>query len=459
MKLFKKNFLYIAALISLTLVSISFLSIPELKKTLFVFAFILVLFSFLICYLIEKNIQQVFNKVINFNSLLSEGDFDNKEPQISTFDDLDPPLRRSLNELSTKLSSIFLSLKKEKSELEAILGAMSEGVIVVSGKGIVTLINKSAVSMLKLEKESLNKPYWEVIRNKHLHDLISFTLKRNKTIKKEILIVYPEERYYLVNTIMVDPNVESGEIIVVMFDITEFKKLEKIKADFVANVSHELRTPLASIKGYTETLYDEAYDTEKEQKQFLEIISSNTNRLNTIVSDLLILSELEGRETYYQENERDQFDNININELVRNTFATLSRKLKEKNLREKIELANNLPQIKGTKFFLEQLLTNLIDNAIKYTPHGGEVSVKSYAMNGNVNLKISDTGIGIPKEDQDRIFERFYRVDKNRSREMGGTGLGLSIVKHIVLAHSGTIELESEEGIGSTFKISLPIIN
>ncbi|MGI9534071.1 MAG: sensor histidine kinase [Thermodesulfobacteriota bacterium] len=410
----------------------------------------------MLCYQLEKTIKVILERFINFSNTISKGEFD-KSTFDSSLDYLNPGFSSILGDLTFKLNNIFSELKKEKNELEAILDAMSEGVIVVSRKGIITLVNKSAESMFELAEEYIGKSYWEVLRNKQLHELVSDTLKSQKGLKKEINIVYPEAKYYLASTISLDN--PSEEIIAVIFDITEFKKLENIKADFIANVSHELRTPLTSIKGYSETIEDGAYKNEAEMKQFLKIITRNTDRLISIVSDLLILSELEGKDSLFSEDSDQDFEQININEVILQTVASLNRKIKDKEIREKIDLEDNMPRINGIKFFLEQMITNLIDNSIKYNHCGGEVNINTYSNENKVVIKISDTGIGIPKEQQDRIFERFYRVDKNRSREIGGTGLGLSIVKHIVLVHGGNINLVSEEENGSEFTIELPIVN
>jgi len=456
LKLFRKNFLYIFVLISLILVALSFFSIPELKKTILIFGIILFFFSFIICYQLEKNFQIILERIINYSNLISKGKFQ-KNVFDSSLDYLNPHISSTFQDLSSNLNDVFSALEKEKNELEAILDAMSEGVIVVSRNGIITLINNSAEKMFQLDESSLNRPYWEMIRNKQLHKLISESLETKSDIRKEINVIYPEEKFYFANTISLDK--PSEEIIVVIFDITEFKKLEKIKADFIANVSHELRTPLTSIKGYSETLEDGAYENAEERNQFQKIITRNTNRLISIVSDLLILSELEGKNTLFAESSNEDFESININEIIKQTLVSLKRKINEKHIEESIELDGNLPQIKGIKFFLEQMFTNLIDNAVKYTDCGGKVKVQSYVNEDKVVIKISDNGIGIPREHQDRIFERFYRVDKNRSREIGGTGLGLSIVKHIVLVHGGNISLVSEEEKGSEFTLELPITN
>ena len=454
MRLFRKNLLFIVVLISLILVTLSFFSFPEHKKIILIFGFILLVFSFLLCYQMEKTIQIILERIVNFSNTISKGDFE-KSTFDRSLDYLNPEFSSTFVNLGNKLHNIFSELRKEKNELEAILDAMSEGVIVISKKGTITLVNKSAEGMFQLNEEYLGKPYWEVLRNKQLQELVSDSLKTQKGLKKEINIVYPETKYYLANTISLDK--PSEEIIVVIFDITDFKKLENIKADFIANVSHELRTPLTSIKGYAETIEDGAYKNDAERNQFLKIITRNTNRLISIVSDLLILSELEGKDSLYSDDSKQEFEQLNVNEIILQTLASLKRKIKEKEINEKIDLEDGLPAISGIKFFMEQMFTNLIDNAVKYNKCSGEMRVNTYSDENSVVIKISDTGIGIPKEHQDRIFERFYRVDKNRSREIGGTGLGLSIVKHIVLAHGGTINLDSEVESGSEFTIELPI--
>ena len=453
MRLFRKNLLFIVVFISLILVILSLFSFPE-YKIIVIFGFVLFLFAFLLCYQIEKNIQIIFEKIISFFNIISEGKSD-KHTLDRSFDYLNPAFSSTFGDIATKLDNVFSELKKEKNELEAILDAMSEGVIVVSGKGAVALVNKSATSMFQLAEEYVDKPYWEVLRNRQLQELVSDTLRNQKGLKKEINIVYPEAKYYLANTILLDK--PSEEIITVIFDMTEFNKLEKIKADFIANVSHELRTPLTSIKGYAETIEDGAYSNEKERSQFLKIITQNTDRLISIVSDLLILSELEGKYSLSLDNSSQNFEKTSVNEIIVQTLASLRRKIREKQIHEKIDLEDDLPPVYGIKFFLEQMFTNLIDNAIKYNKCGGEMKINSYSSEDAVVIKIADTGIGILKEHQDRIFERFYRVDKNRSREIGGTGLGLSIVKHIVLVHNGTITLDSEKEKGSEFTIELPI--
>lgn len=454
MKIIKRHFPLILTLAGLIVFTYSAVSQIEDFRILAVLAAIVLISLIALTYFIEKDLREKYIKIISFLNNLSNKNFNTKQLD-SSIRSLDKKLFNSLEELSENLAHQFELVESEKNQLETILGAMSEGVIVVSRKGNIQLINNAAKKMFQIEKTKESSLYWEVIRNKGLQNLISKSQERNETIKEEISIIYPEERFYLANVESI--NSQSNETIIVIFDITDFKKLEKIKADFIANVSHELRTPLTSMKGYLETLIDEAYDSEFERNKFLNVIDKNTNRLISLVSDLLILSELEGKGHIIADDDKNEFEMIDIKEAIFHSVVSLESKFIKKNINEKLDIENNLPFIRGDKFLIEQMLTNLIDNAVKYTPENGYVAVKAFSLNDRMIIEVEDSGIGIPKKHQDRIFERFYRVDKDRSRKLGGTGLGLSIVKHTVLQHSGTIKIESEEQKGTKFIIQLPL--
>jgi two-component system phosphate regulon sensor histidine kinase PhoR len=365
------------------------------------------------------------------------------------------PISSALNRMAQKLNELFMQLSKEKNQVEAVLSAMSEGVMMVSKQGSVIIINNALKKMFSLKEDPTGKTYWEILRNRELTKLVESVLKNCKPESREIFYLYPNEKYYFVNVIPLDS--PDKELIVVMFDITDFKRLEKIKADFIANVSHELRTPLTAIKGYTETLEEEAYETPDDQKHFLRIIKRHTDRLINIVSDLLVLSEVESRDSLSKENTSNDLEEININEVIKSSLEALRSKAAEKELEVSFETMDDAYKIKANRFLLEQMFINLIDNAVKYTPENGKIDIKVLNSDSQVLTEITDTGIGIPKEHLPRIFERFYRVDKTRSRNLGGTGLGLSIVKHIVIMHGGKIEVHSEEGKGSKFSISIPL--
>jgi two-component system phosphate regulon sensor histidine kinase PhoR len=242
---------------------------------------------------------------------------------------------------------------------------------------------------------------------------------------------------------------EGARLLIFLRDITEEMRVEAIKKDFVANVSHELRTPLANIKGYSETLLDEGLGESDNSKEFLRIIDKHATRMSRLIDDLLILSRLESRQISV---ERAPID---IDELIGFSVSGFSKQARDKGIELSCDVVENLPSALGDRDRLEQVMVNLLDNAIKYTPSGGKVSVAAYMESGAIRIDVADTGIGIPVKDLPRIFERFYRVDKARSRELGGTGLGLAIVKHIIQGHGTRVWVESDFGKGSRFSFAL----
>lgn len=413
----------------------------------------LTILALLLSLAVSKTTTKSLTGIINISEELAKGNL-NVEIPVSESKGEIPKITKALGHMTQKLNELFKQLSLEKNQLEAVLSAMSEGVMVVSTTGKIIIINDALKKMLNLIEHPVNKAYWEVFRNRDLVDIIEGALGNWEPDSREIFNLYPVERYYISNVIPL--NSPEKKLIVVLFDITEFKRLENIKADFIANVSHELRTPLTAIKGYTETLEEDAFENPGDQKHFLRIIKRHTDRLINIVSDLLVLSEVEGRDTLTEENQSDDFEDININEVIKSSLEALKSKAKEKGLKVSFNTSEPVHLITANRFLLEQMFINLIDNAVKYNTDSGEIDIQITIQGNNLRIEISDTGIGIPKDSLPRIFERFYRVDKTRSRKMGGTGLGLSIVKHIVIIHGGKIDVQSEEAMGSKFIITLP---
>lgn len=411
----------------------------------------LTILALLLSLAVSKTTTRSLTGIINISEELAKGNLNVDIPITESKGEI-PKITMALNHMAQKLNEVFEQLSHEKNQLEAVLSAMNEGVMVVSEKGNIIIINDTLKQMFNLMDDSTQKPYWEVLRNKEVVKLIDGVLKSWKPDNKEVFSLYPEERYYLANVVPLES--PEKEIIVVMFNITEFKKLENIKADFIANVSHELRTPLTAIKGYTETLEEDAFEDPQEQKHFLKIIKRHADRLINIVSDLLVLSEVEGRDVISEDS--GDFEDVNVDEVIRSSLEALKSKAMEKGLKVSFKQSPRDNIITASRFLLEQMFINLIDNAVKYTPDDGEIGIEIIDQGKDLEIEIYDTGIGIPKDSLPRIFERFYRVDKTRSRKMGGTGLGLSIVKHIVIVHGGKIDVKSEEGKGSRFYISLP---
>jgi len=350
---------------------------------------------------------------------------------------------KDLNRMAERLEDSFKSISEERDILTGVLSAMVDGVCVVNKEWKIINSNQSFIKMFFLAEEPLNKNVWDVIRQTSFLDLIDRckTDKNHKTIELDIS---EKGAIYLVNSFHI-PSFDGWAF--VFTDATKAKNLERIKADFITNLSHELRTPLTAIKGYLETLEDPGISL-TERNKFLKIVRDNTERLVNIVSDLLTLSDFERIERVIEHN---RFD---LNKLAADIIILFKKEAKAKQLKL-LFAAKSIPRFVGDQFMIQQLLINLISNGIRFTEQG-EVKLEINFEKEKFYITVSDTGIGIPGDEIPRIFERFYTVDKARSRSQGGTGLGLAIVKHIVQAHNGQVSVESTPGQGSTFTIRLP---
>jgi two-component system, OmpR family, phosphate regulon sensor histidine kinase PhoR len=428
-------------------------TILPIEKRIIYLSLILATIVVVLLFALSKSLTKSLNSIINISEELAHGNLSVDIP-ISEQKGEIPKISIALNQMARRLNGLFKQLSSEKNQLEAILSAMSEAVLVLSQDGKAIITNNALLDMFNIKDDPEKKPYWEILRNREVTEVIENVLSERRPDTKEIFYLYPEERYYLLNVIPLES--PEKEVIVVMFDITDFKRLEKIKADFIANVSHELRTPLTAIKGYSETLEEGAYENTEDLRHFIGIIKRHTDRLINIVSDLLVLSEVESRDYLSGTSPDSDFEWIDVDEVITSSLESIKNKASEKGLTVSFNNRADHHNIKGNRFLLEQMFLNLIDNAVKYTPDAGTIGIELSNPEGELNIRVFDTGIGIPKEHLPRIFERFYRVDKTRSRKIGGTGLGLSIVKHIVILHGGTVEVESEVGKGSSFTITLP---
>jgi two-component system phosphate regulon sensor histidine kinase PhoR len=350
-------------------------------------------------------------------------------------------LGEAFNLMTGKIETLFADVSRQKESLANIIASIDEGLLAVDAEGRVVMANE-AFRKLVGEAAPEGKYYWEVIRKPRLQEFIARLQDESKRLSAEVRV---DEKTLLCTGGALD---DRGGVVITLHDITDLKNIEIIKRDFIVNASHELRTPLAAILGAAETLEEEPG---RINAASLEILKRHAERLRAIVEDLLKLSELE--EKGYRLERRD----VDPRELARNVVQILSPRFKEKNLEAKVEAAEGLPLLKADPFLLEQMLINLADNAIKYTDKGG-VTISLTADAKNYILVVRDTGAGIPAEHLPRIFERFYVVDKSRSRKVGGTGLGLSIVKHIVQLHGGSISASSEEGRGTEFTVRLPLL-
>jgi len=365
---------------------------------------------------------------------------------------------KTLGEMTSRMENTIQEVSIEKDYLQTILKGMSEGVLVVDERGRIRMVNEVLRKLFPLPPEVLDKTLLELIRNAELEEAIREAIRNGKGSAFELTLPSFPERTFEVNVAGILPSSErippegrSMEgAIAVFHDISRLKELEKVRQDFVANVSHELRTPLTTIKGYAETLLEGALKEDVAFK-FTQIIKKHADRLTKIVEDLLMLSRIESKEFHLNQ------ETLPLQDLINDVFDYVREAAEKK----KISIDRNEPfpllNIAVDRNYLEQVLINLIDNAIKYTPDAGRIVISAVEKDGNeIEFSVCDNGMGIPKEDLPRIFERFYRVDKGRSQESGGTGLGLSIVKHLVQAHGGRIWVESRLGEGSTFHFTLP---
>lgn len=362
-------------------------------------------------------------------------------------------LAEAMNKMASELDARIKTITEQKNELEAILSSMVEGVLAVDSNGHIISINKAASELLNVETEKARgRNIEEFIRYPQLQQFIKDTIISSAPTKADIFMSINQGRYFqLHGTSLLDG--ENGKtVVIVLNDITELRKLEKVRSDFVANVSHELKTPVTSIKGFVETLLDSPLDQPEQTKHFLEIIQRQSNRLNAIIEDLLSLSGLEEE----SEKRNIKLETQNLNSVIDEVVELASSKAEQSNVKLTIDCPEGA---KGriNSDLLEQALLNLVNNAIKYSPQNSEVVIKVLTDDRYVAISVQDQGCGIEKKHLSRIFERFYVVDKARSRKLGGTGLGLSIVKHIALVHGGFVGVESTFGKGSTFTIQLPL--
>ncbi|MDI3280193.1 MAG: ATP-binding protein [Bacillota bacterium] len=360
----------------------------------------------------------------------------------------------AFNAMAVYLERTVQELAETNRKLEAILTSMENGVIVVGRNLEVLRLNPAACRLFELPEEAVKGKgsVIQLIRNYEVADAFAETLETGTPVVRELQILTPVERSLRIHITPIRS--EQGEVegaVGVLSDISDLRRLERIRADFVANVSHELRTPLTSLKGYAETLLDGALDDPPTARRFLEVIQQEADRMARLISDLLDLTHLEARGQTIVKSP------VRIEEVVENSLRVVRPAAEKKGIRLEVDLPSDLPVLWANADMLEQVLINLLDNAVKYTPEGGEVKVAVRAGRGVMHISVADTGIGIPREHLGRLFERFYRVDRARSRSLGGTGLGLAIVKHIVERHGGSVGVESAVGRGSTFTVTLPL--
>ena len=419
-----------------------------IRKTVFLGLIFALVFAFVLGSIVASRTIKPINRMIQVSRKFSDGDFSRRIIQVP-HDEIGE-LATTLNKMAQEIEDKIKETGTQNQKLEAIFNSMIEGIIVVDQESRIVSVNPTIEKIFGISvKDAAGKIFLEAIRNNDISEVLNKALKQKEYVCTEIALIYPAHKTFEVSATPLFENNSVSGCLAVIHDITEIRRLEIVRRDFVANVSHELKTPLTSIKGFVETLLEGALEDKENNRNFLRIIQEHVERLDKLVNDLLSLSHLESKEI--------ALDNksFNLRQQLQEVIAGFNSQLRKRN----IEIKNDLPEaifVKADQDRIEQVFTNLIDNAVKFNKENGFVKVYAQEINGKIRVTVEDSGIGIPEKDIPRIFERFYRVDKARSRELGGTGLGLSIVKHIIELHGGSVGVESIEGLGSKFWFILP---
>jgi two-component system sensor histidine kinase VicK len=410
---------------------------------------IAVILSLIFGYALSKTITVPIVNLMHKAREMAAGDF-GQVMEVKSDDEIGK-LTKAFNFMSKELKNTLNQISREKSKIETILNYMTDGIIAFNINGEVIHINPVAKAILEIDKFDFD--FNEFSKRYNLDVSIEEVKYLEIYNAKEASINIGEKYVKIYFALFTDEENNADGIIAVLHDITEQQKLENMRKEFVANVSHELRTPLTSIKSYAETLLDGALEEKEIAEKFLGVINSEADRMTRLVKDLLQLSRLDNNQMKWD------MQKISFEALVKNCIEKVKFESTEKNQILECFTIGEIMEIFADRDRIEQVVLNILTNAIKYTPEGGKITVYIGKMYSDVYVKVIDSGIGIPKEDIERIFERFYRTDKARSREMGGTGLGLAIAKEIVEAHKGTISVASELGKGTEVTVKLPACN
>ncbi len=431
---------------------ISAILIPY-RNRIIISSITIILFILLSSYLISRKVNKPLQAITEGIRHFAGGDLTYrihvpKSAEIGT-------VTQALNNMAIQLDEKIKIIVEQKNEQQAVLESMVEGVIAVNRELQVISINKAAATIFDLEsQECAGRQIHELIRNSNLLALVEKTFHEINPVEEEIIIRNPDERYLQTHgTVLKNAQNNITGALIVMNDVTRLRRLENVRRDFVANVSHEIRTPLTSIKGFAETLAEDGFEDMENARHFIDIISRQSNRLNAIIDDLLTLARLEQSEDRSQ----IEFKRTSIIEVVNTAIEVCKANADKKKICIQKDISEEF-EINMNAALVEQALVNLIDNAIKYSPEESRIEIRCNPDGGFLDLSVKDEGPGIEQRHLPRLFERFYRVDKARSRDEGGTGLGLAIVKHIAQVHGGRAEVESQPGKGSTFHVKIPMI-
>jgi len=427
----------------------------DIRVKMIIIGLIVAVFAGLVSWFVSRRLSHPLEQLIKGAARFAAGDLDERLPVSESSREI-AALTEAMNEMAVQLNQRINTVTRQRKEQEAILSSMIEGVLAVDNDMRVFNLNSAAAKLLHLEPaDALGRTLHEIVRNTTLQKLVTGTIGSKKPDQKELVLTGREEQYVQASsTILHDAVGSEIGAVVVLNDVTRIRKLENVRREFVANVSHELKTPITSIKGFVETLIDGAVDNPDDARRFLETISRQADRLDAIIEDLLSLSRVEQG----AEQDKIELSQEKISPVLETAVQSCEAQASAKNIKINLEADSNL-SARLNAHLLEQAVINLITNALAHSESGGEITLWAVKTHDSIDIIMTDYGCGIAPENLPRLFERFYRVDKARSREAGGTGLGLAIVKHIVLAHGGQVSVESKIGKGSSFYIHLPLLH
>ena len=395
---------------------------------------------------VARRVQRVTDPVRR----ITEGDLSARAPATPA-DDLGL-LGRTINEMADQFERRVQELESERNQAQAILESMGEGVLALDRDGSVLWLNGAAQRLFGVSAEQARgKRLTELVRQPALEGLVQEVLERKRTAIREIQTFIPQEKSVRFHGAPCGGGAAGAGLVLVVQDVTEIRRLEATRREFVANVSHELKTPLTSIKSLVETLLSGALDDPTNSRRFITMIEEDATRLARLIDDLLALSQIESKAVPLA------LQPVDLRALLEDLAPRFRQPVEKQRIQLNIAIPPDAPRVAGDPERLRQVFVNLFDNALKFNKPGGRVTVSAKPDGAMLRVSVEDTGVGIPEQDLPRIFERFYRVDKARSRELGGTGLGLSIVKHIVEAHGGTVSVTSQPTQGSTFSFTIPL--
>ncbi len=397
-----------------------------------------------------RSMAQSLRDVSGAAQRLAQGDFSARVPRLASRE-LDAA-GREINRMAEQVQRRVQELESQRNQAQAILESMVEGVAALDRDGRILWLNASAQRLFGVTTEqAAGKRLAELFRQPEIEALIKEVLSQRRPAVREVQTFPPQERSMRFQAVPCEGGTMDAALVLVAQDITEMRRLEGMRREFVANVSHELKTPLTSIKGLVETLLSGALEDAANNRRFVSLIDEDATRLARLIDDLLALSQIESRAVPLR------VQSVNVRELVDHIAARFRAQLQERRVVFDNQITDSAPAVRGDVERLHQVFMNLFDNAVKFNTTGGRITVTADVQGAFLAVAVQDTGIGIPEADLPRIFERFYRVDKTRARELGGTGLGLAIVKHIVELHQGSVSVQSRLGQGTTFAVSLPL--